>query len=412
MLGKAISIEHPSFSRDWWSAFLAETADRTQSLVVRNALSEADVRQLREEAGCIVRNSALADTFRTYINGKQADNRLVASAPPAEGEDMDVWRTRVFGADKFSLIINQCEQLSGVVASFLEKAVVRLQEITGLPLLGYNSTVFMGNYGFTPLGIHHDGTGNNVLHFHIGPGDKVMYNWDEDQYTADMASRAFDEQLAAADEYRFSAGDLYYMPWNKYHIGNTEAFSIGITLWFNNPTRASYLRKLSDDFLVRLVGDGEAVIHAGQENGDRTKLFELASVLRDNAQDRSFRSLLYDEHQRTMRRLASGGYWFSKSRPEDDRVLTKEDLDREIYVAEPYRLLYFRRGRDLYLYGRGHEQVLDYSDGLTAAIDKINNETTVYRMGDFIQDLSAPLSQRQAFVLLSDWYRKKIIALR
>ena len=33
-----------------------------------------------------------------------------------------------------------------------------------------------------PLGIHQDHRGENVIHFHLGPGDKQMYIWDEDAY--------------------------------------------------------------------------------------------------------------------------------------------------------------------------------------------------------------------------------------
>ncbi len=397
-----------------------------QSLIVRNALSDEVVGKLYHEIRGIIRNSAVTNNFRVYVNGKQTSNDTITASLPLEAEDMDRWRSRVFGKDKFSIIINQCEQLSVYLSAYLSASVERLRDLMGIPLLGYNLTIFMGNYGFTPLGVHHDGTGNNVLHFHIGPGDKVMYNWDEQQYTPEVAALDLDKQLALADEFRFSAGDLYFMPWNKYHIGNTEEFSIGFTLWFNNPTRASYVKKLTDDLLVRLIDEGDAVVHpaaahpaaadltAAHPSADSpdSALFASACVLKGGAQTRSFEHLLFDEHRRTMARLSSSGHWNSKSRINDALALTKEDLPREIRIVDPYRIEYFRLRDDLYIYGRGHEQVVDFSDALTTAIDKINDEATVYRMGDFIQDLAQSLSQRQAFILLSDWYRKQIIALR
>ena len=414
MNGKEIEIGHRPFSEDWWRFFLSASDNMNQSLIVRDVLAGAVVEKLYNEIRGIIRNSSVTNNFRVYINGVQASNDRIITNLPLEEEDMDRWRNRVFGEEKFSIIINQCEQLSVHLSAYLGTCVEHLRDLAGIPLLGYNLTIFMGNYGFTPLGVHHDGTGNNVLHFHVGPGDKVMYNWDEQLYTPEVAALPLDKQLALAEEFRFSAGDLYFMPWNKYHIGNTEDFSIGFTLWFNNPTRASYMKKLTDDVLVGLIDDGETVIQplTGNTGSRESAFFEAACQLKDGAQTRGFDSLLFDEHRRTMARLSSSGYWNSKSRINEDLALTKEDVSREIQVIEPYRIVYFRREDNLYIYGRGHEQVFDFCDALVGAINKINDDTARYRVGEFIRDLADSLSQRQAFILLSDWYRKQIIALR
>lgn len=375
------------------------------SLTIRNVLSGAVVEKLQSEIRNVIRTSSLTNNFRVYVDGIKHDNDLVNAAPPQKDEDISAWSKRVFRDGKFSIIINQCEQLSAYLANLLHGYLEYLQPIAGIPLLGYNSTIFMGNYGFTPLGVHHDGTGNNVLHFHIGPGDKVMYNWGEDVYTAEIKELSFGEQLEAADCFRFSAGDLYFMPWNKYHIGNTEDFSIGITLWFNNPTKASYLKKLNDDFFLPLIGNGESIIHAKEP-------FDSFGRLADNAQERRFGDLLGDAHRQAVRVLTSSANWNSKSIIDHAINLTRDDLLREMYVIKPYQIIYAVDRSDILVYTRGHKQVLPWSEALLEAIDRLNGGAEAFRVGDFIEGLSNIFTQRQAVVLLTDWCRKQIIELR
>lgn len=64
--------------------------------------------------------------------------------------------------------MNNNEAFSEQLASRVLKMMSSLLKIAGLPPLGNEITVFIGNYGWTPLGIHKDHTGENVLHFHLG----------------------------------------------------------------------------------------------------------------------------------------------------------------------------------------------------------------------------------------------------
>lgn len=61
-----------------------------------------------------------------------------------------------------------------------------------------------------PLGIHQDRRGENVIHFHLGHGDKQMYIWDEDAYKelTDLKHNNTDiaPLLPHAKEYSFGIG--------------------------------------------------------------------------------------------------------------------------------------------------------------------------------------------------------------
>src|SRR5690606_11613554 len=120
------------------------------------------------------------------------------------------------------------------------------------------------NYGWTPLGIHQDHIGENVIHFHLGPANKTMYTWDEEKYKelTNTKHNNFDIKplLKHSDEYEFSSGDIFYMPWNKFHIGKTDELSVGVTLWFNNPTKVRYFDKIMNTFYTSYVENNTEVL--------------------------------------------------------------------------------------------------------------------------------------------------------
>jgi len=179
--------------------------------------------------------------FRVYIDGiEQEDDYLnnLCSTPPREEENITTYTNRIF-EKKFGLIINGGERHSDLISNNIISAIQPLLELKGMPPLGLEITIFIGNYGWTPLGIHQDHRGENVIHFHLGPGNKKMYIWDEDKYKELSGNKQNNTNifpiLPYAKEFDFGAGDIYYMPWNLFHIGRTDELSVGITLWFNNP---------------------------------------------------------------------------------------------------------------------------------------------------------------------------------
>ena len=123
-----------------------------------------------------------------------------------------------------------------------------LCDLIGIPPLGYEITTFIGNYGWTPLGIHKDVRGENVIHFHLGPGRKQMYIWQDDKYEELVGKNVFNNTniepiLDKAEEFDFGPRDIYYMPWFENHVGYTEDLSIGVTLWFKSVNNNNFSKQ-------------------------------------------------------------------------------------------------------------------------------------------------------------------------
>jgi hypothetical protein len=99
----------------------------------------------------------------------------------------------------------------------------------------------MGNYGFTPFGIHKEAKGEEGFLFHMGPSNKTFYTWDIEEYNAiEHNTEVFhnvSEMLPMAKPYELSPKSVMFIPNHLYHIANTEDFSFSVVMDYINPSR-------------------------------------------------------------------------------------------------------------------------------------------------------------------------------
>ncbi|HAV1831833.1 TPA: hypothetical protein JG914_004691 [Enterobacter hormaechei subsp. steigerwaltii] len=244
-----------AFTESWWQDFVHRSYDFNNACVIKNALSASFDnlwKELEHVLSIRIKNNFKdIDSFSLYVNnelqGVQGCMDFFSSViSNPEHNIIEHIRTKSQKL-KFGMILNCCEQFSDDFLKLLHKLMAPLSEVAGEPVCGLDATVFIGNYGWTPLGIHQDQPGENVIHLHLGPGEKIMYVWDEDEYR-EIINKYFDETpanmmdreiieslLPKAQKHHFGCGDLYYMPWNNFHIGFANELSYGITVWFNSP---------------------------------------------------------------------------------------------------------------------------------------------------------------------------------
>jgi hypothetical protein len=93
----------------------------------------------------------------------------------------------------------------------------------------------MGNYGYTPFGVHDD-TDQSLL-WHLGPAPKTAYVWPRERYIeltgGTLAMVDYEALLPHANRYELQPGDLLFIPMGDFHILDTRAFSctLGLTLF-------------------------------------------------------------------------------------------------------------------------------------------------------------------------------------
>ena len=380
------------FSPTWWKGFLKTTEKFSKTTVFKNCISPTEIDTMRVHFMEILRVLAnlRTDTFgyRVYVEGKMPRGtamKEIYDTPPLDGENVTDWAKRLFGDKKFGLIINRGEKFNAELAKIIALKIKPLLEKVGIPMTGINLTLFVGNYGYTPIGIHTDERGENVIHFHLGPGPKTMYTWDKETYESLVGKDVYnnkdvDPLIPHANQFPFETGDLYSMPWHQFHIGKSEELSVGISLWFNNPTKNKLAQKtlkiITDQYLQESIDiippDNNPLADLGNID-QAVALYDFPKDLEDlNFRDfikmgyRDFRYSLY----------SNSGFW---TKPLDRDCGASFAPTDTIRLEDPFPILYLtsRNEESLYLYIRGTKVEVKNFDCIREMIDLLNERKSL-----------------------------------
>lgn len=388
MLQQDTVILEKKFSSNWWeNTFLKTTNSFTKTSVFKDCISKNETKIMRDDIIDIIKLLCDLRTnqfgFRVYVEGKQLSNKEmneVYDSPPKKGESIKSWAKRTFKGKKFGMIINRGEKLNNELAKRMAYKISPLLDKVGIPLLGINFTIFIGDYGWTPLGIHTDAPGESVTHFHLGPGNKTMYTWNKEEYEELSGENKFNNQdiekyLPYADVHPFKEGDLYYMPPNEYHIGKSDELSIGLTLWLNNHLKSDLAKKLLkvvvDQYLEEntetMVLDKNSIedLSAAQQAID---LFKLPADI-ENLPFKDFMQETFKDYRYSL--YSNSGYW---TRPFPKEVDTKFTMNDSIVLEKPYAIKHTESldKQNILIYVRGTKLVLNNHDGIKNLLDEIN----------------------------------------
>ncbi|MDO5616291.1 MAG: hypothetical protein Q4G16_08885 [Cruoricaptor ignavus] len=379
------------FSSEWWDYFLSKNKKFTEPCVIKNCLNQNLVQNLTEGVFEMLKERYKIEHihrgFRVYIEGVEQDNlfsRNLALNPPKKNENIIEYLEGIFDK-KFGMIINSGEKYSDILSDTLLEKIRPLIEKIGLPTSGLELTIFIGNYGWTPLGIHQDHKGENVLHFHLGPGSKTMYTWDEDKYNELTNTKHNNKDilplLKYAQKFPFTEGDLFYMPWNKFHVGYSDEISIGITLWFNNPTNLEFTNKVIKSFTNQYIeGNNEKILTPQidyiKNNNSFNDLLETIKINDDlkNVDVISFFKHIYNEYKYSI--LSNGGW---QSVPVNKTTSIKYNVEeyeflnnKKIKSKMGYEIIYQIRNESIDIFVRGSKIEMNYFPEVTKMIEMIN----------------------------------------
>ncbi|WP_294296740.1 hypothetical protein [uncultured Chryseobacterium sp.] len=416
------------FNKDFWQDFIATNKNFTQTCVIKDVIPQDLIKKLKEAVtdGLINRfRTKDHDGFRLYFpsQGKGKENadfiEELYKNPPFENEEITEYCNRMF-KEKFGLIINFLERHSNFISKELRIITEPLLEIIGIPATGVDVTVFIGNYGWTPLGIHQDHQGENVLHFHLGPGDKTMYIWDQEKYKDLTGTKhnnfEIEPLLEHAEKYGFGTGDLFFMPWDKFHIGKSDELSIGVTFWFNNPSKVKFFDRILNTLYTDYVDVNKEIIGPQHNFLENNQTFdEFLSILKIdedilNGSARDFFRYFYNEFKYG---LVSNAGWQAppQSREKEDKYNVENYeflLEKEIYVNEPFKMIYkVDEVKDqLFLYVRGTKIEMRYHPELLNIVDHLNTHK-VWKVSELLKDLENEWPIEAGLYFLSMIYDKK-----
>lgn len=235
-----------------WKKLYQNSQELTKPTSIDNILSDDDVSFLKQELKNIINRfldkGELHKGIKVYINHELQNGiaEEMAANRPKDEETIEQWCMKLFGDQKFGVVFNSLESFSNEFTERMCHIVAPLLQKAGMPLGGLSFLFFMGNYGFTPFGIHKEAKGEEGFLFHLGPNSKDFYTWDIEEYNKiEHNTQVFhevDTMLPTSTKYPLKAKSAMFIPHHVYHIAKTDEFSLSVVMDYINPSR-NYLEK-------------------------------------------------------------------------------------------------------------------------------------------------------------------------
>lgn len=234
-----------------WEHFLVDTDNFKKPIIKKNIFTK-EIEELKGLVFVALKNMTNEDLspYGIWLNGENKNDLKEEIAKGINDyDDIDSFSNTFFEDYEFGMVAHHTNAYCENLAIKMYEKLLPLYESLGVGIKGVDLNLFLGNYGWTPFGIHQDGTGENVIHFHLGPANKKMYLWSPDVYSK-IENESLETKIEKA-EYIFdiAPGDLFFMPHGYFHIGYTPEYSIGLTSWFCFPTYNDVREKIFKDLI-------------------------------------------------------------------------------------------------------------------------------------------------------------------
>lgn len=291
----------------------------------------------------------ISGLFRVYVDGMlspQYENEVLYTKP-LPGEGFEAYVSRATGGRKFGIVVNGAEQWSDTLSRLAARVFAPVVKAQGASRSTVEVTLFIGNYGFTPFGIHIDDPYTSVVHFHAGPTTKEMTLFGVEEFHRLNGERknCFEPQtlIPHGRTFAIEPGDLFLLPPHYFHIGSTEGFSIGVAFALSKCPETSMVKQILQRAIgeERMAGELDQVIGRAQASGE-----SLADWLRRAG----------NEHAAQTRSRRQLRYSFGRSSE-------PEVTPQQLWARDPdFPLTQLEVGDDLLLFARGNRVRLARSE--------------------------------------------------
>jgi len=405
------------FSPLWWDEFLEKTNNMSEPGAFYNCMPSEETALMRTYILEILARLAHMRTskygYRVYLKGVLLDGNgmeKIYDLPPLPGETLEQWVVRAFGEQKFGMIINQGERFNLELSKLIALKIQPYLAKTGIPTEGLIYTLFIGNYDSTPLGIHKDLPGKSVMHFHLGPGAKTMYTWDDEVFADDVQktykSKPLELFTPLAKKHIFNEGDIYFMPENMYHIGTQEGLSIGIACWSYNRSNVDFAKRLLGLTIENFLQPSDVMLKPDRNKLDDSSGLEKTLELYKLPED--YKNLSFDDTLKEVYRdlryslHSNSGYRTSPFTRDKDYSF---QLSTKVEIEKPYRIIYkeTKDGTMLNVFVRGIKVEFKNFSCIKTFLDEIN-KGAVNTAAELLGSLDPEWPDRIGFYLLNLLY--------
>lgn len=175
---------------------------------------------------CAVHDGQLMSTLRVYQGGRREDLEYALFAtPPVPGDTLRTWQRRLAGASPTAIILNRAERWSAAIGTLGAQLNHGLSGGDPSKLLTVEAVLFLGDYGYSPFGVHADKDPTKVVHIPLTAAAKSLFTWPVGIFERATGGRTpcFDPEplIPLADRHCYRGGDLFFLPATLFHVGHS-----------------------------------------------------------------------------------------------------------------------------------------------------------------------------------------------
>ena len=241
-----------------------------------------------------------------------------------------------------------------------------------------------------------------------------MFNWEEADYLKLGGQNNLDIEplLPSATEYVLEPGGIYFMPWDKYHVAQTNELSVSLSVWFDNHTTnyvaESLFFEVYDNFKKQ-----QAEIPPLVRPADFGQKFNtIGQFLSANDLEKPLGNYLEEAYRNKMNLLLSNGGWSKNtitrqqetgSFVEDEQFFTVH----KVQGVSPFKIRTEATTESIQVFARGHQVTFPYSSVVLQVIDLLN--AGVQLTINEVPQLEQPDDRTLVLLLFAHLYNYKAI---
>lgn len=313
-----------------WKELHVQTAGLRQPAVLRNffgtpPIDEMEIVQIFRRIAAR-HNGQLMTTLRAYQGGRREELEYrVLTSPPTQLATLQSWYDATFRGKPSALILNRAERWSADVANLAATINDALAGGDISRLHDAECVLFIGDYGFSPFGVHLDHDSTKVIHIPLASTPKTMFLWSKTEFQQATGSSepcfAPESILRNAERYEFRVGDVFFLPADRYHVGHSASLTATLAIVLTHHNRPHHLDSLASALSARF---GES--WASSDTVRSLRFDELTHLA---------------EQHHLLRRASNLGLSASI---EYEAAALPHDHDLEFRVVEPFRIHHHMHG--------------------------------------------------------------------
>jgi hypothetical protein len=300
-------------------------------------------------------SSSEMPSVRVYVdNGQRFDlfdaARRVASDQPLACHNAERRLAKTLSADQFCLTVNGLTKWSAAIDRFVcVDLIAPFLEASGWRGRGVDTYSFIGNYGFTPFGIHDDN--DHSLLMHLGPAPKHVWIIPRQKYLEHRGDKTSSFDYACyerlAERYVLHPGDAVFIAMGDFHVFRSDDFSATLGVTFFPSSVVSHARDLMEEVLQH----------------QQLQALDITAIAAEFLTAERWMQMRRDSNMQltTLPRLHSAV-------PSDTDVLVR---------PAHHRLLVMEDGDKLSIFARGRNFSVRCSKPVRRLLQKINDSATV-----------------------------------